>query len=249
MRERLGHDRSLGLSLERVVADRGGRPQALVHVAGLEDLLLLVGVVRPDAGVAVRLELRAHAVGVGVAAPRLSLQRPEEALDVVPDLVADHVGSREVARCLEPPLELAEEREVEVDRLITGTVERAHRGAPRPTRGRDAAVVERELGRRVSGPLPLEESGPDHLGAPEHTGHEVDLGLVLGRADLLRRRGRVHVLDEHARVASQEEVGDGKEHAHRHRGPPPRGRPSRGDRARCCCAAHSRVALVTSGGP
>src|SRR5262245_57387017 len=64
--ERLGLDVALGLALQPVVADGGGRAQPLLHVSGLEEVLVLVGVVRPHPGQAVRLELQPHRVAVGL---------------------------------------------------------------------------------------------------------------------------------------------------------------------------------------
>src|SRR5690606_23432207 len=60
VRERLGRHRALGLALDAVVADRGRRAEALLHVALLEQLARAVRVVRPHAGQAVRLQLEAH---------------------------------------------------------------------------------------------------------------------------------------------------------------------------------------------
>src|SRR5688572_24610057 len=57
--ERVGHDVPAGGLLDRVVADGRGGPEPLLEVAGLEDLPLLLCVVRPDAGEEVGLELEA----------------------------------------------------------------------------------------------------------------------------------------------------------------------------------------------
>jgi hypothetical protein len=47
-------------------------------------------------------------------------------LDMVPELVRENVGSGEISRCTESPLELVEKSEVEVDSLIQGAIEGAH---------------------------------------------------------------------------------------------------------------------------
>ena len=46
---------------------------------------------------------------------------------MVPDLVRDDVGLREIAGRAEAPLELVEEREVDVDALVGRAVEGSHR--------------------------------------------------------------------------------------------------------------------------
>src|SRR5262249_14759210 len=58
--ERIGDDVALGLLLEAVVADGGGGAKGAFQVALLEDVPHFLGVVRPDAGVEVGLELDAH---------------------------------------------------------------------------------------------------------------------------------------------------------------------------------------------
>src|SRR5580700_2310902 len=58
--EGVGHDVALHLFLQPVVADRGRGLQGLVDVAGVEEIVLLLGAVRPHAGEAVGLQLDAH---------------------------------------------------------------------------------------------------------------------------------------------------------------------------------------------
>src|SRR5688572_12573203 len=57
MREALRHHVTLRLLLQAVVADGGGRAQRLVDVARLQDLPHALGVVRPESGIAIRLQL------------------------------------------------------------------------------------------------------------------------------------------------------------------------------------------------
>src|SRR5690606_42035230 len=49
VREGVRHHVALALLLQRVVADGGGRVQAFLDVAGLEDIARLVGLARPQA--------------------------------------------------------------------------------------------------------------------------------------------------------------------------------------------------------
>src|SRR5690606_19410252 len=55
--EALRSDVAACAALQAVVADRARRRQRFFHVARFEDLTRAVGVIRPDAGEAVRLEL------------------------------------------------------------------------------------------------------------------------------------------------------------------------------------------------
>src|SRR2546423_11204704 len=58
VRERLRNDVAARLALQAVVADCARGVQSFGDVALLEDVPHLVGVIRPDAGEAVRLQLR-----------------------------------------------------------------------------------------------------------------------------------------------------------------------------------------------
>src|ERR1700731_2929810 len=58
--EGVGHDVALHLLLQPVVADRGRGLQGLVDVAGIEEMMLLLGAVRPYAGETIGLQLDTH---------------------------------------------------------------------------------------------------------------------------------------------------------------------------------------------
>ena len=104
MGEGVGDYLAARLPLQPVVADgRGGR-ETLFHVTGLEDLAAPVHVVRPYAGVAVRLKLHQHLdvvcgglVGSPLKPPH-PVVRAGEFLDVMAGLVTDDIGLREVTR-------------------------------------------------------------------------------------------------------------------------------------------------------
>ena len=87
----------------------------------LEQVALRVRRVRPDAGEAVGLQLEPHRELVrarpGPPAARRSTSSidAEQVLDVVADLVRDHVGLREVAGRAEALCSSRHEREVDVD--------------------------------------------------------------------------------------------------------------------------------------
>src|SRR5690349_6968237 len=89
VRERIGRRIALRLLLEAVVADRGGCGERLVHVARIEEALVL-HVVPPDARVAVGLQLHANR-GAGGAfrgtLPLHAIEDPAQLLDVMPDFM------------------------------------------------------------------------------------------------------------------------------------------------------------------
>ena len=152
--EGVGVDAAAGAALQPVVADRLGGPDRLVDVARVE---LVEHRVRPDARVAVGLQLEPHRQRVRLAG-LLALEAP--------DLVA-RARSRaarggrprgrsrrpsEVARRAELALHVAEEAQVEVDALVARAVERADRGAGRAAGRATPLAVEVERGRRGSRP-------------------------------------------------------------------------------------------------
>ena len=74
MGERVRHHIALSLLLQAVIADRRGGAHRGLDVARLDQLPLLVGARRPDAGEAIGLQLDAHLqavrLGLGQAALR-----------------------------------------------------------------------------------------------------------------------------------------------------------------------------------
>ena len=127
--EALRHHVPLRLFLKPVVADGGRRAQPFFDVPFIEPVAA-GGVIAPDAGVAVGLQFLANgervALGFGRAGPHLvhAARHPGQRLDVMADLVGDDVGLGEVSWRAEALIQLAEEREVDVELVITRTVER-----------------------------------------------------------------------------------------------------------------------------
>ena len=96
----------------------------------LEQVALGVGGVRPDAGEAVRLQLEPNrelvpSSGFSCGREVDVLHHAEQVLDVVADLVRDDVRLREVARRVEPLLQLLHERQIEIDLAVARAVEGA----------------------------------------------------------------------------------------------------------------------------
>ncbi len=178
-------DLPLGLLLDAVVADGGGR------IERLGDLVLaersqepgLDRVRRPHAGVAVGLELRPHGGALRTLPVAADLvQRSEEVLHVVPVLVREDVGLCERTTLgPEPCLELLEEPEVDVDLLVRRAVEGTDVG------GRRTAAGARRVGEehRHGGAISVQSPGPVRLDAvhgPDQTAVPALLGVLAGLA-------------------------------------------------------------------
>ena len=145
-----------------------------------------LGVVRPDAREAIRLQLqpdRRH-VGLRAGAPALghhAIGDPELLLDVMADLVRDDVRLCEVAGGAEALAQRAEEVEVEIDLLVLRTVERPGGGAGDAARRLHGAVEEDQLGISILAAHATEQRAPGVLGVGEHRGHEVTQVVVAAR--------------------------------------------------------------------
>src|SRR5215207_6319063 len=225
VREGVGVHLASRLLLEPIVADRLGRPDRLVDVAGVE-VAGLEHRLRPYARVAVGLQLQPHgrvvrAVRIGAADPLDLRAGSQLLLDVVADLVRDHVRPGEVAARLQLALHVAVEREVQVDIPVFRAVERTDGGSRRPAAGVDALAVEHELCARVVAALVGERALPGRLDVVEHVGGEllqVPLRVLTGRDRLAARRARRGVEAggdvESAGVAAQELDRDEDDHAH-----------------------------------
>src|SRR5439155_7839858 len=139
------------LPLQPVVAEGRRGVERLLHVARLEDVARALGVVRPDAREAIRLQLQpdGRRVGLRPATPALghhAIRDPELLLDVMADLVGDHVRLREITGGTEPLAQRAEEVEVEIDLLVWRTVERPGGGSGDAASGLHRAVEEHQPG-------------------------------------------------------------------------------------------------------
>ena len=196
MGERVRHHIALRLLLQPIVADRRGGAHRGLDVAGLDQLPLLVGARRPDAGEAVglQLDLDLQAVRLGLGQAALLLlhlgQDAELVLHVMADLVRDHIGLRELARArsgvaaVETPLDLAEERGVEIDLVVGRAIERPHRGLRLSARiGARRAGEHHQRRRAIALPGLLEDLLPLHVGGAEDLRDEL-AHVVARRAGL-----------------------------------------------------------------
>lgn len=103
MGEGIGHNVTLRLSLQSIIPDGGCRLQCGVHISWFNEVPLCVASVSPDASKAIGLQLNAdlQTVGLGLIHGTLRLlrfwQHTEQVLHVVTNLVANHIGLRELA--------------------------------------------------------------------------------------------------------------------------------------------------------
>src|SRR5207247_1086042 len=108
VRERLRRHATLRPALQPIVADGRGGAQTFLEIARLENVTGAIGVVRPDPGEAVGLQLapdrdrRRPASSARVARAR----EPEQLLNVVAHLVRDDVRLRDVAGSAEAVAQL-----------------------------------------------------------------------------------------------------------------------------------------------
>src|SRR6187399_2027392 len=135
VRKTVRHHPARRLPLQRVVADRGCRPQRCFDIAGFdESRTLLFFAVDPDARKAIRLQLDLdlQRIGFRLAAglllqPLHARQDAEQVLDMMAGFMRDDIGRREFARAarttLEARFDLAEETGVEEYLLVRRTIE------------------------------------------------------------------------------------------------------------------------------
>ena len=133
MGEGFRHHIALRLLLEVVVPDLRGAVKRILYVAFFQGLILLVIVHRPDSGVVVGLKFQPDADRVRLGFADFSHllmslpERAEKVLDMMTDLMGDHVSVGQVAVRSDLPLHRGEEAEVDIDALVGGTVERPYR--------------------------------------------------------------------------------------------------------------------------
>ena len=127
MGKAVGRHATLG---QAVVADCGSSGDPFVDIT-LVKLVLVLGVMAPDAGIAIRLQFHSHRQRIRIAAAALLLGlrdltiHAKQVLDVVPDLVCDHIGLGEVARRTETLIQFAEETAMIVTQVTIRVVQLA----------------------------------------------------------------------------------------------------------------------------
>src|SRR5262245_43354604 len=148
MGEGVRHNIALAASLQSVITNCRRRLQGCLHITGLEEPPLFLGVVSPHPGQAVGLQLDANLKLIGLDLIHTALrllhlrQDSKQVLHVVTDLVRDHIGLGKLAALtadvttVESSLEVLKERRIQINLAIDGTVERpmADWATPHPER-------------------------------------------------------------------------------------------------------------------
>src|SRR6267143_644328 len=115
-------------ALQAIVPDCGCGPQSTLHVATFQQVAWLRGS-RPDSCETVGLQFHTHRKGVA-RARILSLQtanlsfNSEQVLDVMSELMGQHIGLGKFAGGTETLFQLVVKSEVDVDLLVARAVER-----------------------------------------------------------------------------------------------------------------------------
>jgi len=146
VREALRHHAAGGHFLKAIVANRCRGAQRFVDVAGFEldaagiEPAVLRRGMSPDAGEAVGLQFQRdrRAAGSGPAIARRLRVQPHQVLHVMTDFVRDDIRLRKVAGRAEALRQLVEERQIQIDLAVAGTIER-----PRGRLGEPAGRVDR----------------------------------------------------------------------------------------------------------
>ena len=175
----------------------------------------------PDAGIAVGLQFLAHQQAVVAFHPRTALAgrlhlpgNAEQRLDVMTDLMGDHIGLGEVACSGKAPGHLVEELQVEVDLLIARAVERADRRTGEAA-GRVHAAAKQHKGRvAILHAVLLEQRAPGVFGVAEHSADEFHLWIVAGRALALLGDCRPALVGQLAEDLQRVLAGEQADHHH-----------------------------------
>ena len=177
MRERVGHNITLTFALQAIIAHRAGRRQRFFDIANVQQPSLL-SVVRPHAGqkISLQFEPNRKLIGFGFAHSALRaihlIHRAEQVLDMMTNFVRDYVGCGKITRRAESGLQLLKERQIDIELLISGAVERTHRGTGAAT-GRTNLIPEQHERRfAILSPELGEDLAPLIFGFRQHHGRK-----------------------------------------------------------------------------
>ena len=166
-------------TLDHVVPDGCGGPKCFVDITYF-NLSPLLRVICPDACIAVGLEFESDRKLIVLSLCLDLSHSAEQILNVMSNLMRDHVGLGEIARSLEFILEFAEKRKIQIELLVAGTIKWAHRCIRPPARRRYLSVEKNQRWLLiVSSGLGGENLAPSVLGTGENGTRE--LTILIGR--------------------------------------------------------------------
>ena len=179
MGERIGNDVSLCLFLQTIVTNHAGRVKCFVNVTRFEDMAHLLGVMGPDTGQTIRLQLHENGKLVSIPFGNLATQRvhfagdPEKGLDMVADFVGDNICLREITRGMHPVFEILEKGQIDIEFPVTRTI-KGPRGRLGISAGRFHGPSEKHQRRFFIGSAHSpEQLTPDVLGVGQNDGNEL----------------------------------------------------------------------------
>ena len=181
----------LALLLQTVVADGFGSVQRLLQIAGFQNILLL-HIMAPDAGEAVRLQLHLHrqTVGFGLGGMLLLLANfrlnAQQFLHVVAHLMSNDVPLSKVAVGAQFIFHLIVEGQVDIDRAVGRTVERPHHRLTGAAAGTCRAAVEHQFWLGVLAAHLFKDRSPGIFGGGQNDGSKLRRFIVFRTDGALR---------------------------------------------------------------
>ncbi len=196
MRPRLRTHRPSTHLLQVVVAHRSCGRQRSLHVIRIHNPPRLRRV-RPHSRKTVSLQLQIHRKRIPLTRillrqPSLTPFNPQQLLDMMPQLMRDHVGLRELRRASSKLLQLIPEAQIDIDLLVLRTVKRSRRRLRRPAPGVSRPPIQHQLRMTIRLPHLLEDAGPRLLRIVQHKRDQLHI-LILARR-MRSRRTRLPIL-------------------------------------------------------
>jgi hypothetical protein len=171
-------DAPAGHSLKSINPDRLCRIERRLEVTLIENPPRLISLVRPQTRITVRLQFHQDGHGIAIGLSETTLQtthlalRAEQALDMMPNLVCDHVRKGEITIRTEAP-ELLEKAEVQVHFVISRTVERTGGSRIHSACRFDGVRKEYKIGFSVAAAILRENRGPRILRICKNDGYKL----------------------------------------------------------------------------
>src|SRR3954454_9004502 len=151
MCKRIGDREASRLLLQLVVANGICATQRFFDIARVEEVEPLLGVMGPNTGEKISLQLESHRQAVSLlatcalAGSGYLVGDTEQLLHVMADLVRDYVRLRKITRRAEARLQLAVEAEIEINALIFRAIKRSDGRARHTACGINGAAEKDEL--------------------------------------------------------------------------------------------------------